>query len=61
VGENLTHAAEDDLTIRKIIAHGVVLIKKQATSPDCFRVFEELHQSQTKKQNERCSQMKDVA
>lgn len=27
VGENLTHAAEDDLTIRKIIAHGILLIK----------------------------------
>lgn len=29
VGENLTHAAEDDLTIRKIIAHGVLLIKNK--------------------------------
>lgn len=27
VGENLAHAAEDDLTIRKIIAHGVMLIR----------------------------------
>ncbi|NCN41660.1 motility protein A [bacterium] len=29
VGENLTHAADDDLTIRKIIAHGVLLIKNK--------------------------------
>jgi len=29
VGENLAHAAEDDLTIRKIIAHGVFLIKEK--------------------------------
>jgi chemotaxis protein MotA len=29
VGENLAHAAEDDLTIRKIIAHGVLLIKER--------------------------------
>jgi chemotaxis protein MotA len=29
VGENLTHAAEDDLTIRKIIAHGFLLIKNK--------------------------------
>lgn len=29
VGENLSHAAEDDLTIRKIIAHGVFLIKEK--------------------------------
>jgi chemotaxis protein MotA len=27
VGENLAHAAEDDLTIRKVIAHGVMLIR----------------------------------
>lgn len=27
VGENLMNAAEDDLTVRKIIAHGVMLIK----------------------------------
>ena len=29
VGENLAHAAEDDLTIRKIIAHGTLLIKEK--------------------------------
>jgi chemotaxis protein MotA len=29
VGENLTHAADDDLAIRKIIAHGVLLIKNK--------------------------------
>ena len=29
VGENLIHAAEDDLTTRKIIAHGVLLIKER--------------------------------
>jgi len=29
VGENLIHAAEDDLTIRKIVAHGVLLIKER--------------------------------
>lgn len=27
VGENLAHAAEDDLTMRKVIAHGVILIR----------------------------------
>jgi chemotaxis protein MotA len=29
VGENLMHAAEDDLTIRKIVAHGTLLIKER--------------------------------
>lgn len=29
VGENLAHASEEDLTIRKIIAHGVFLIKEK--------------------------------
>jgi chemotaxis protein MotA len=29
VGENLIHAAEDDLTIRKIVAHGTLLIKER--------------------------------
>lgn len=29
VGENLSNAAEDDLTVRKIIAHGVMLIKNK--------------------------------
>jgi len=29
VGENLYNAAEDDLTIREIIAHGVMLIREK--------------------------------
>jgi chemotaxis protein MotA len=29
VGENLAHAAEDDLTIRRILAHGVLLLKER--------------------------------
>ncbi|HVJ66168.1 MAG TPA: MotA/TolQ/ExbB proton channel family protein [Bdellovibrionota bacterium] len=29
MGENLTHAAEEDLTMRRIVSHGVMLIKEK--------------------------------